>query len=250
MSVRFSLLAACWALATPILASAIGLTVLPVFPRPFEPAYARFSTFDCYDVFSSAKVEGMEANVITVRYETRTNVDPVVCITQFDVSLGTLPPGRYTVKATGNRGEASYVFHVLATAFSQADPVINYTGMWWDPESSGWGINIVQGPTNLIFATWFVYDEAGRPVWYTLQPGYWIDPHAYGGQVIRTSGPAYTTLGEGTLRPPTYDPSRVTETVVGKGTLSFFGKKNDEGRLLIEMDGVRTMRQIRRLPIE
>lgn len=238
------------ALAAPTLAGAIGLGVVPVFPRPFEPAYARISTDDCYDVFSSAKVEGMEANVITVRYETRINVDPVVCVPRFDVSLGALPPGRYTVKATGNRGDSTYVFHVLSTAFSASDPVVNYSGMWWDPESSGWGINIVQGPTNLIFATWFVYDEAGRPVWYTLQPGTWFDAHSYGGPIIRSTGPAFSTLGEMALRPPTYDASRVTETVVGRGSLTFFGKRNDEGRLWMEVDGLKTYREIRRLPIE
>ena len=41
----------------------------------------------------------------------------------------------------------------------------NYQGLWWNPPAeSGWGINFAhQG--DIIFATWFTYDAAGKPWW-------------------------------------------------------------------------------------
>ena len=43
-----------------------------------------------------------------------------------------------------------------------SDP--NYQGLWWNPDESGWGINFAhQG--DIIFATWFTYDVAGKPWW-------------------------------------------------------------------------------------
>ena len=41
-----------------------------------------------------------------------------------------------------------------------SDP--NFQGLWWNPDQSGWGINFAhQG--DIIFATWFTYDAAGKP---------------------------------------------------------------------------------------
>lgn len=44
-------------------------------------------------------------------------------------------------------------------------PAIDYTGLWWNANESGWGIAITQ-QFSTIFATWFTYDDAGAPVWY------------------------------------------------------------------------------------
>ncbi len=37
--------------------------------------------------------------------------------------------------------------------------------LWWNPAESGWGIQFVQ-QRDVIFATLYVYDASGAPVWY------------------------------------------------------------------------------------
>jgi len=38
-------------------------------------------------------------------------------------------------------------------------PLTNYSGLWWNPGESGWGLSIQQSATSRIFAAWYVYDE-------------------------------------------------------------------------------------------
>ncbi len=39
------------------------------------------------------------------------------------------------------------------------------TGLWWNPNESGWGIHFTQRGSN-IFAAWYTYDGSGNPKWY------------------------------------------------------------------------------------
>ena len=60
------------------------------------------------------------------------------------------------------------------------------TDLWWNPAEPGWGVTFVQAE-NFIFATFFLYDAATKPTWYT-------------GQMSRDSngiwsGPLYLTSG-------------------------------------------------------
>ena len=52
------------------------------------------------------------------------------------------------------------------TAASRASAT-NYSDIWWNPRESGWGINLFH-QDNLMFATWFTYDSAGRDSWYVV----------------------------------------------------------------------------------
>jgi len=40
----------------------------------------------------------------------------------------------------------------------------SYQDLWWNPNESGWGVQIVQQDDTL-FLTWFIYDSAGKPTW-------------------------------------------------------------------------------------
>ncbi len=44
--------------------------------------------------------------------------------------------------------------------------LVDYTGIWYNPNTPGWGINFSQ-TNEFIFATIFVYDKNGKPIWYT-----------------------------------------------------------------------------------
>ena len=39
------------------------------------------------------------------------------------------------------------------------------TGLWWNPNESGWGIHFTQRGNN-VFAAWYTYDANGNPKWY------------------------------------------------------------------------------------
>jgi hypothetical protein len=39
------------------------------------------------------------------------------------------------------------------------------TGLWWNPNESGWGIHFTQRAST-IFAAWYTYDASGNPKWY------------------------------------------------------------------------------------
>ena len=39
------------------------------------------------------------------------------------------------------------------------------TGLWWNPNESGWGVHFTQRGGN-IFAAWYTYDATGNPKWY------------------------------------------------------------------------------------
>src|SRR5450631_1324373 len=41
------------------------------------------------------------------------------------------------------------------------------TGLWWDPDESGWGLSIEQqGP--IMFVGWYTYDQTGASTWYVM----------------------------------------------------------------------------------
>ena len=87
--------------------------------------------------------------------------------------------------------------------------VPNYEGLWWaGPAESGWGINFAhQG--DVIFATWFTYDAAGKAWWLTMTANKSAEG-VYGGQVNKTTGAPFNA----------YVPPAIG-TAVGTATITF-----------------------------
>lgn len=56
---------------------------------------------------------------------------------------------------------------VCETTTASRASATNYSDIWWNPRESGWGINLFH-QDNLMFATWFTYDSAGRDSWYVV----------------------------------------------------------------------------------
>lgn len=241
-------------------ASAVTLTIIPAAPRSLEPVYVRISpegtNIPGVNIANTGviagQVEGMAGAVISVNYATLISFGGKK---PGDVFLGRLPAGTYFVTARGFLGESTAQFTVTSpppmpgyqtTEFEPIPnyaPSVNYSDHWWNPAQSGWGLSIVQGPTGLIFATWFDYDAVGSPTWYTLQPGSWTQstrgPRYYG-PIVRTSGPPSGGA---------FDPTLVSETTVGSGWLDFEGRF-DSGVFQYTIGGVSKFRFIQRLPIE
>jgi serine protease len=86
-------------------------------------------------------------------------------------------------------------------------------GLWWNAPAgseSGWGLNVVQ-QGDVIFATWFTYDAAGR-AWWLSMTGTRVGPTAWSGALYQSRGPAYDAAR--------FDASAVTLAPVGSATLA------------------------------
>ncbi len=78
-----------------------------------------------------------------------------------------------------------------ATFTTTACGSLNATGLWWNPDESGWGINFShQG--DIIFATWFTYDATGKP-WWLIAVLAKSAPGVYAGPVSTVSGPLFNS---------------------------------------------------------
>jgi hypothetical protein len=68
------------------------------------------------------------------------------------------------------------------------------TDMWWNPAESGWGVNVIL-QRDVAFLTFFLYDQAHAPVWYTAQLQYQganaSGASMWSGQLYATTGPWY-----------------------------------------------------------
>jgi hypothetical protein len=128
----------------------------------------------------------------------------------------------YTVNGvTQSKPIVRDVFALPAPTCTPADgsPLVivrpNYTDLWWrSPATSeaGWGLNLVhQG--GIIFATWYTYDAAGKPMWLVMSNGVQTSAFTYSGTLYRTTGPAFNAMP--------WDPQQVTYANVGTATLTF-----------------------------
>src|SRR5207253_3028829 len=57
----------------------------------------------------------------------------------------------------------------------------DYTDLWWNPNESGWGLNLVQHPWRAIFGVWYTYDLDGTRTWFVMPGGSWTSDNAYVG---------------------------------------------------------------------
>ena len=55
---------------------------------------------------------------------------------------------------------------LLTPTTARAASGADVSDLWWNPSESGWGMQLVQQATT-VFATIFVYDTHGIPIWYT-----------------------------------------------------------------------------------
>jgi len=153
---------------------------------------------------------------------------------RYQTQLGKFPAGDYEVAVmSGSTLVATIPFHVVASG-TAIQPFEDHTDLWWNPEESGWGLNVMQHGAGPIFATWFAYGADGSPQWYVVPGGKWISPGAFAGSIYRTTGPSIAGA---------FDPSKVTRTLVGSASLVFYG-----GRLQasLTVDGATTYKTLQR----
>ncbi|HET7730303.1 MAG TPA: trypsin-like peptidase domain-containing protein, partial [Usitatibacter sp.] len=113
----------------------------------------------------------------------------------------------------------------------------DYTDLWWDPSESGWGLNLIQHPSRIIFGVWYTYGADGKRTWFVMPDGTWTSSNTY-------SGPLYSTAGPSLAQ--SFDASKVRVSPVGHATLTF--SDANHGTFAFTVNGVSGTKRITRQP--
>ncbi len=146
--------------------------------------------------------------------------------------------GDRTDEVTIDTSEGPYRIPLDATGVAgQQSLAPNFEGSWWNApggSESGWGINFAhQG--DVIFATWFTYDAAGR-AWWLSMTAIQTGDNVFSGTIYETRGPAFNAVP--------FDPKAVSYHAVGAGTLTFGDA--DNGAFAYTVNGIAQTKAITR----
>lgn len=119
-------------------------------------------------------------------------------------------------------------YPLLTRFLSMPAPAADFTDLWWNPNESGWGLNLVQHPSRVIFGVWYTYEPDGTRTWYVIPTGNWSTSTTYTGPLFTTSGPPFNAA--------TFDAALVQSRQVGTATLTFSDANN--GSFAYSVDGV------------
>lgn len=83
---------------------------------------------------------------------------------------------------------------LAAPAFAATSFSTDVTDLWWNPDESGWGVNVIQ-QNDTVFATFFVYDANARAHWFVASSMTAQSATATGvtfqGDLFETQGPYF-----------------------------------------------------------
>ena len=119
----------------------------------------------------------------------------------------------------------------------------DYTDLWWNPQESGWGMNVVQ-QLETAFVTLFVYGQDGKPAWYSASDARVIAYTAGGlplfsGTLVRTTG---------SWQGGQFDPGKTQRIPVGTITMEALSK--ERMRVEYTADGATVSKVVERLTFD
>ncbi len=140
------------------------------------------------------------------------------------VSFANNNSGTFTYTVAGQSRSVAIQRQIFGIG-SGPEPQVNYTDLWFNPNEPGWGIAITQ-QQSIMFAAWYVYDDAGIPIWYVVPNcGVSVSGDSCAGDVFRTTGPPFG---------PTFDPALVQVFPAGRMIFNFSDPNNGELNYLFE----------------
>jgi hypothetical protein len=242
----------CAAIAAFAIADVASASViLPANPKPFERVNLRKEVDSC--VFDEERVF-VDASNSTIRIRHQ----PLACLQPgppevVDIQLGAFPVGNYHVEyfdspSAGAEPVERLYFEVrdpndAAFVPPTPRPLTDYSGLWWKPSESGWGLSLAQGPQHSLFGVLLVFGANEQPTWFTVQAGRWTTSTVWTGLVAKATGPSWMA--------PVYDPARVTTVQVGTATLDFgmTPRRTDVARFTYTIDGTTVTADISRVSL-
>ena len=180
-------------------------------------------------------------NITVIRGEIVGGIVPGACPVspRDEIDLGRLPAGNYTVTvidaATAIIPSTTVVanapFTVTDARATKTAPYVrlDYSGHWWDPNDSGWGLFIWHDARDNVLAAWFTYTPDGKPMWYVFQPTWTTSSSTVTTPLLQTS------RLPGPTSPP---PAPTSYATVGSASLDFTNLSTaDEGKLTYTFTG-------------
>jgi len=116
------------------------------------------------------------------------------------------------VHANGAEHSPPVSTNTESTTFS-----VDVTGIWYNPNESGWGMNVIQ-QSQTLFVTLFVYGQNGAPTWLVGPATTYTSVDSSGAFVF--SGTLYSTTGPW-FGATTFNANSVTVNPVGTITIRF-----------------------------
>ncbi len=101
-----------------------------------------------------------------------------------------------------------------------------YSGLWWNPSESGWGMSVSQHGA-IIFAAMYTYDQLGQPTWYVMS-NCRVTAKSCSDTLYKVSG--------GTAPTAPWNGAGKVVSAAGSGTLSF--ADNNSGSFNFSINGV------------
>ena len=128
---------------------------------------------------------------------------------------------------------------VVATATISAAHATFMSDMWWKPDESGWGANVVQ-QEEISFITVFVYNVSGEPIWYVAPNARQIALTASGlpvlyGKLYRTRGPWLSGV---------FDPTKVA--IAAEGHIIIEAINSSDASFQYQIDGLVVNKRVTR----
>jgi hypothetical protein len=139
--------------------------------------------------------------------------------------------GTFSFTINNIAGSKAITQQIFATG--STPPAIDYTDLWWNPNESGWGVTLTH-QFGFIFAAWFTYDAAGKPIWYVATNCPATTSGCTGALFKVDGGAPLTSVWKG-VNPATQ---------VGEVTFAFSNAAN--GTMRYTVNGVTTSRVITR----
>lgn len=115
-------------------------------------------------------------------------------------------------------------------------PALDYTDLWWNPNESGWGLALTQQYA-MIFATWYTYDAAGKPIWYVASSCPVVSTGCSGDVYQINGGSQLSAVWNG-----------ANKAVIKVGSVSFAFIDGGNGVMTYSINGVAGSRVIARQP--
>ncbi len=105
--------------------------------------------------------------------------------------------GTFNYSINGAYGAKNIEREIFATG--TVPPAIDFSGLWWNPNESGWGVALAH-QYNVIFAAMYVYDAAGKAIWYVASNCVMAGNGCSGDLYQVNGGSAPTTIWNGENR--------------------------------------------------
>ena len=134
---------------------------------------------------------------------------------------------------------AAFATALAASAANANTVTTDFTDLWWIPNESGWGANVIQ-QQDVLFVTFFVYGQDNQPTWYVgsdvRYQGLVNGQFTFTGSLFRTTGPYF---GAGT-----FNPNNVTNRQVG--SITFRTGTSTNATITYTVDGVSVTKNVQR----